>query len=328
MNARRGFTLIELLTVIAVLAILIGLLLPAVERVRESAARTQCINNLEQIVLALHNYSDVHAGALPFLTDTPPATPTGAQLESLFFALLPFIEQNDLYYSFNPADPVSYNRDSTVNPGAAMHVLPLLTCPSDPSNSPQDTYMADAIVIPPPPPPFLRFYLGRYACSNYTANGLVFRGNAARLPTTFADGLSNTVLVGESYRKCGDTNSLWAYGGNGDVNPSFAFLSLPGGTTTRKFAPDVPLHTDANGLVLGKIGRDSPGPGTVTKPVAFQVTPLACDCDPSLPQTAHPGGMSAALADGSVRTVAGGISEYTFWAACTPAGEDVLGPDW
>jgi prepilin-type N-terminal cleavage/methylation domain-containing protein/prepilin-type processing-associated H-X9-DG protein len=326
-NTRRGFTLIELLVVIAIIAILIGLLLPAVEQVREAAARTQCANNLKQIALALHNYGDTHDGALPFLTDTTPGTPTRAHLESLFFALLPFVEQQNLYQAFNPADPTSYNRDSATNPGVTAHPLALFTCPSDSSNSPQDVYQADSVVIPPPPPPFLSFYVGRYASSNYAANGLVFRNNDARLPATFADGLSGTVLVAEQYRFCSNTAFLWGYGGNGNVNPSFAFLSLPGGTSTKKFAPDVPLHT-AGGLVLGKVGQDGPGPGTVTKPVAFQVAPRACDCDPSIPQTPHPGGMQAALADGSVRTVAGATSEYTFWAACTPAGQEVLGPDW
>jgi prepilin-type N-terminal cleavage/methylation domain-containing protein len=328
MKARRGFTLIELLVVIAVVAILIGLLLPAVQKVREAAARTQCGNNLKQIALAVHNYSDAHDGALPFLTDTTPGTPTRAHLESFFFALLPFVEQDNLYRAFNPADPTSYNRDSTTNPGATAHVLALFQCPSDPSNSPQETYQAEGAVIPPPPPPFSAFYVGRYASSNYAANGLVFRTNSARVPATFADGLSSTVLVAEHYRYCSGTACLWGYGGNGNVNPSFAFLSLPGGSSTGKFAPDVPLHTDANGLVIGKVGRDCPGPGTVTKPVAFQVAPQASDCDPSLPQTPHPGGMLVALGDGSVRPVADGMSEYTFWAACTAAGQEVLGADW
>jgi hypothetical protein len=265
---------------------------------------------------------------MPFLTDTTPGAPTRAHLESLFFVLLPFVEQDNLYHAFDPANPTSYNRDSATNPGVTSHVLSLYLCQSDASTALDATYQAQGKVIPPPPPPFLSLYIGRYACTNYAANGLVFGSNSARLPATFADGLSNTVLLAEHFRYCSGTAFLWGYGGNGNVNPSFAFLSLPGGTATGMFAPDVPLHTDANGLVYGKVGQGGPCPGTVTKPVAFQVTPLASHCDPSLPQTAHPAGMQVALGDGSVRTVAGGMSEYTFWAACTPSGQEALGADW
>ncbi len=328
MAGRRGFTLIELLVTIAILAILIGLLLPAVQRVREAAARTQCSNNLRQIVLAIHHYSGTHRDTLPPLTDSDIGAPTGAHLQSLFFVLLPFVEQDNLYRVFSPADPTSYNRDSDTNPGATSRVLSLYQCPSDGSNSFHDTYIAQGIITPAPPPPYLARYAGRYASSNYAANGLVFRSNSATMPASVSDGLSNTVFVAEHYRWCGDHPLLWGYGTNGNSNPSFAFLPLPGGATTDKFAPDLPLHTDANGRVIGKIGLDLPGPGTVTKPVAFQVAPTESACDPSIPQTPHVGGMQAALGDGSVRIIAGAISQFTFWAACTPAGGEVLGLDW
>jgi prepilin-type N-terminal cleavage/methylation domain-containing protein len=327
-KSRRGFTLVEVLVVLAILAVLAGLLLPAVQKVREGAARTQCANNLRQIALAIHHYSDTHHETLPFLTDTTPCTPTCSHLESLLFAILPFVEQDDVYQTFHLTDPTSYNRDSQADPGTAGHVVRLFLCPSDSSCPPEATFLADTIVVPPPPPPFLANSIGRYACSNYVANGLVFRSNAARVPATFTDGMANTVLVAEHYRLCGGVPTLWGYGDNGNTNPSFAFLPLPGGCATGKFAPDVPLHTDARGLVLGKVGLDWPGPGTVTKPVAFQQAPTASECDPSLPQTAHGAGMMTALGDGSVHPLAGGMNEYTFWAACTPAGGEVLVPDW
>jgi prepilin-type N-terminal cleavage/methylation domain-containing protein len=329
--ARRGrpaFTLIELLVVIAIMGVLVGLLVPAVQKVRESAARIQCGNNLRQIALAVYQYSDANQGRMPFLTDTTPGTPTGAYLESLFFAILPYVEQDNLYRSFNPAVPTTYNFDSTTTPGAAGHPLTLFECPSDASNPGRQTYVVATTVIPPPRPPFQGVFTGRYACTSYAANGLVFRDNSARMPATFVDGTSNTILFGEHYQTCADATNLWGYGGYGISNASFGYLPLPGGFSTRKFAPDVPLRVNGSGQVLGKVGLDSPGPGTVTKPVPFQLMPRLADCDPSIAQALHPGGMVAALGDGSVRTVSGSITQWTFWAACTPGGGETLPDDW
>jgi prepilin-type N-terminal cleavage/methylation domain-containing protein len=324
----HAFTLIELLVVIAIIATLLGLLVPAVQKVREAANRIKCGNNLKQIALAVQMYADAGEGRLPFLTDTTPGTPTRAHLESLFFALLPYVEQDNLYRSFDPADPASYNRDSVANPGAASHRVPLLECPSDASNPGRATYLANGLIVPPPPPPFAAAFVGRYACTSYAANGLVFRSNRATFPETFQDGTSNTVLIAEKYQLCGDVPNLWGYGGNGSINPSFAFLPLPGGAVTAKFAPDVALRLNGAAQVVGKLGFDAPGPGTVAKPVPFQLAPRGVDCDASLPQSAHTGAMQVALADGSVRGVTGAMSQLTFWAACTPDGGEILGPDW
>src|SRR5437762_13389934 len=95
---RRGFTLIELLVVIAIIAILIGLLVPAVQKVREAAARTQCSNNLHQMGIATHNLHD-QVGKLPPLWSWFPAPNANASAGSVHFVLLSYIEQDNLYKS-------------------------------------------------------------------------------------------------------------------------------------------------------------------------------------------------------------------------------------
>jgi len=147
-RSRRGFTLIELLVVIAIIAVLIGLLLPAVQKVREAAARAKCQNNLKQIVLAAHNYESAQGtfpsgtGKFPVQPNGPPTTPpnnlpSGSQRPSLQTLILPYVEQASKYNQFNfdydvhadqAGTPANIKQSQDV---ARQSDVPISLCPSD-----------------------------------------------------------------------------------------------------------------------------------------------------------------------------------------------------
>ena len=131
----QGFTLIELLVVIAIIAVLIGLLLPAVQKIREAAARATCSNNLKQMALAAHNFADQHAGRLPtsgegLASDTNPVT--AFDLQSQFFWLLPYIEYEDLYHQYNTNFVYNDTVNAPGNKAVAQTVIKTFLCPSNP----------------------------------------------------------------------------------------------------------------------------------------------------------------------------------------------------
>src|SRR5262245_6314668 len=125
---RPGFTLIELLVVIAIIAILIGLLLPAVQQVRDAAARIQCPNNLKQIGLAIHNYHDSNSAMPPawlYEAPAPPARPTGVA-SSWGLQILPYLEQDNIYRPYNQ-DLVMFNDP---NKTLILNQLKMFQCPA------------------------------------------------------------------------------------------------------------------------------------------------------------------------------------------------------
>jgi prepilin-type N-terminal cleavage/methylation domain-containing protein/prepilin-type processing-associated H-X9-DG protein len=193
-RTRSGFTLIELLVVIAIIAVLIGLLLPAVQKVMEASARVQCQNNLKQIGLAMRTYHDGN-GQFPPGFYTLPATAEGAPGWAWGTYILPYIEQGNLYTSLNPtvnAIPGDLTSGTVPPLGLLVQtVVSIYRCPSDtvpPLNSNRGNHASAS-------------YIGCSGAIAESANalkldGVLFQNSTIRL-NDVADGASNTAIVGE-----------------------------------------------------------------------------------------------------------------------------------
>jgi len=344
MRRRSGFTLIELLVVIAIIAILIGLLLPAVQKVREAAARSKSSNNIKQLALAMHNYNDAYQGKMPPLVDLGTNAPNGANLgyNSIFFNILPYIEQDNIYRVFNKALPSTYYSTTATFTGAAANIIPTLVSPADSTASNGTTAPLNSVGTTPT-------FNGTYATTSYAANGAIFGSNSAGLPRTFVDGTSNTIMIAERYQMCqpgtgSPVYNLWGVGFWHNSMPAFAAQSNTSNTTNMLMSDSPPngSSTYVAGTIKVKTGTNNPSANpslTITAPSGctpttapyrpFQVAPRGCiPCDPRVAQTPHVGGMLAGLGDGSVRSISPTISEWTYWAAVTPAGNETLYTDW
>jgi len=287
----RGFTLIELLVVIAIIAILIGLLLPAVQKVREAAARMTCSNNLKQMGVGLHNYHGTVNHFPPAYKDLGSG---GVGQGSLCYFLLPYIEQDNIYKlggtNLDAYQAFDGSGSFTNMNTAAANTIKTYLCPSDPTTQPPPTWTYGWVV-------------GSYACNNEVfgdpaSPGWTSNLATASMPASFPDGTSNTIGFAEKYARCNNSGTLW---GHGQWNPAWE----PRFNTYNNRGPSSKFQV-----------QPSPNPATTSS------------CDPNRPSSAHSGGMNVLLCDGSVRFLSQSLDPNVWWAACTPNGGEVLGNGW
>jgi prepilin-type N-terminal cleavage/methylation domain-containing protein len=318
-RSRPGFTLIELLVVIAIIAILIGLLLPAVQKVREAAARAQCQNNLKQLGLALHNYHDANGRLVEGL---PPArNPPGYTCcwGTWMMPILPYIEQDNmfrLYQNYGGSDTFStdYPAPSTVGPpyprygsqpnrnNVTSKRIKILTCPSDTPNAPLSNITSHSYALN---------FGNTGVWQQRTLNGVVWAGapfgNGDTLVKnvtlqSITDGTSNTLLAAELI--IGQYTDLRGFTWWGDSAGFTTYL-----------APNSPLPDVMN--VPSYCVNRAPNPPCTGVPTASNPPMVAA-------RSRHTGIVNVVMGDGSVRTVTNTISINTWRALSTTQGGEVI----
>jgi prepilin-type N-terminal cleavage/methylation domain-containing protein len=324
----RGFTLIELLVVIAIIGILIGLLLPAVQKVREAAARTQCTNNLKQIGLAVHNYADAR-GRVPNAWlqqwNGNGGNAPNRDVTTFWHLILPYIEQDALYKLGTRDNPQIVNDSMRLwcgLPALGSTSVKTYLCPSDPgpltAGTPFSLSFAFNHQTNPATEP---------ALSNYAANVMVFDPSVNRdLVTSMPDGLSNTVAVGHRLRLCDGSQ------GPGSAFTGWAVHQFQTGNTRDSAYFGMPTYFNLRGSIANRQNENGMpsnrmdfSQGSV---VPFYTNPVAGFCQPAVPASPHSEVLVCGLGDGSVRSVSKSVTVTTWRNACIPDDGNVLGSDW
>jgi type II secretory pathway pseudopilin PulG len=289
---RPAFTLFQLLIVIAILAILLGLLLPAVQKVREAAARAQSQNNLKQLALAIHNYADTYAALPPGVDDNNFSAVT---------KMLPFIEQQAVYQQ------IDFKKSIDDDANAAMRKVVIKTF-----FSPQDP---------------IQTVKNEWGPTNYLYNDLVFYLNSKeKFPAAIPDGTSNTIAIGETLKGDGQNKAVDIR--RQYVLLKKEDLKNTGPDTGNKYWKDDKniagdrcaswmdgrfLQGEFNGKLRPNDERPDVSCGGVSGVSALR---------------SYRDLVQVALFDGSVRAVSVSVTHQTWKAAMTPAGGEVLGNDW
>ncbi|WZO96036.1 DUF1559 domain-containing protein [Isosphaeraceae bacterium EP7] len=339
-NVRRGFTLIELLVVISIIAVLIALLLPAVQAAREAARRAQCINNLKQVGLAMHNYHSA-IGSFPMTSTTAIAEPGGGPTSwgtwSAHSLLLPYLEQKPIY------DNINFNWTSWYGTGGLQNLtvftlkLNAFVCPSDGLTGQENTnnyfgsvgttsgFMnnADSTGI---------YAFGRtYGISNISdgtsntiaySEALVSTTPGTAKQTKWRDGPAAGSDGGAAYRLLDATQNLPALlqdfqtcNTNFTTTPNYGQRGYRwglGGLGETLFQTLIPPNS--TNYPWNSCRLDCPGCG------ALQTGYFNASSN-------HPGGVNVTMADGSVKFIKSTVNQQTYWALGTKAGGEVISSD-
>jgi prepilin-type N-terminal cleavage/methylation domain-containing protein/prepilin-type processing-associated H-X9-DG protein len=346
-----GFTLIELLVVIAIIGVLVGLLLPAVQKVREAANRMSCQNNLKQIGLALANADGTYNKLPPLCGPYPSGTLWQKDNAGLrppwntpFFWILPFMEQDNMYKnSTGPAVPncgaqAGYQAWYAPSGGtsAAARSIKTYICPTDPGGS-----RSPATNVSLGNQGWTSWEFETSGLTSYAANAQVFavtdingnmnahsdwQGNRG-LGNGFPDGTSNTITIAEKLSLCGTTNSDFV--GNKTPNPNGILSANAWGwwqiqqPSQPIFAATIPLVDSAT--AMQPVGVASVWQNPRTNQTSYDPVTNPGGCDFYRASSMHTGVMNAAFADGSVHSLSASINPNVWWALCTPQGGEVVG---
>jgi prepilin-type N-terminal cleavage/methylation domain-containing protein len=316
---RRGFTLIELLVVIAIIGILIGLLLPAVQKVREAANRIKCQNNLKQIAIALHNYANANGDTFPKGTQNSTLN-FGTPRMSWFPYMLPFMEQDAVYrnFDFSAGTTPSFGTANSATPTSpTAAVISTYVCPSDPGPT-QGQYPSGYYSLGNYMPFFGGLDMGSANPAVLTSSQrAAFGFNWGARFADFLDGTSNTMIFGEYLRSTGTIS-----GGLGQDQRGMLWQSdeSGGGHIYTRYTPNT---SNPDIFYPSWWCVDSPQtnlPCTGGSTSGNDHTAAA--------RSRHVGGVSVAMGDGSVRFVSQSVDLMGVWRPmATIAGGEVVSLD-